>query len=930
MEQIKAKTGKISVNLRQVGYILIILFFICIVAIYYSNLYNATRQDIIDRGRINAIESSYQIDKNMMTAANVLEHSVYDLNIMLNDNRSNEDILAYLKQETRAAIDSLSVETTGIYAYINEEYLDGAGWIPEEGYDPRLRPWYACAQKGRGKMVVVDPYQDMETGEIAITLAQTLSDGESVVAVDLMMNKYQNIIEKNVQEGRSFSEFIVNDKGVVIAHSDKTRIGTDLSSGNDRLSLAVAEKVHSYESGYFYLDHSGRDYLIYSQPLEHGWTCVSVIDATDEFSRLRIPLILTIIIAVMIIGGFLILIGQTEKKGREAIESNLRSEQALAANEAKSAFLSNMSHEIRTPINAVLGMNEMILRECDDKEILVYAENVKAAGNTLLNLINDVLDFSKIEAGKLSIVPTDYDLSSVINDLVTMISPRAEEKDLSLKLDFDPETPKYLHGDEIRIKQIITNLLTNAVKYTESGGITFRIGCGKIGRSKDKVILKVSVIDTGIGIKEEDMQRLFSKFERLEEQRNRNIEGTGLGMSISKNLLSLMGSELSVGSVYGEGSVFSFLLKQDVVKWEPLGDYRNTFISQMNNREKYREKFTAPDATVLVVDDNLMNITVFKNLIKKTRVKTDSAMSGDEGISLSLDRKYDIIFLDHMMPQKDGIETLKEMKAEKESPNIDTPVICLTANAISGAKQQYLEAGFDDYISKPIDAEELEDMLISYLPDSKVQRRDRDGENEAEEEESLPEVIRNCQLIDCRKGLKNSGDPGSYTGLLHIFYDSIDEKTEELDTLYNAEDWPAFAIKAHALKSSARIIGAELLGDEAQRMEDAGKSGDADYIRNHYRSFREDHLKFKEVLSGLFEKKENPGLKPVAAPERMKKAYEEIRKAAEDMDSYELDRIFEEMDKYSIPEAEEELFSRIKTEAGKFNYDEVTQALEER
>ena len=409
-----------------------------------------------------------------------------------------------------------------------------------------------------------------------------------------------------------------------------------------------------------------------------------------------------------------------EKRERDKLID--MSERALAASEAKSSFLSNMSHEIRTPINAVLGMNEMILRECEDSNILMYAENIRTSGNTLLGLINDILDFSKIEAGKMEIIVVDYDISSVINDLVNMIKTRAEDKGLTLVLDMDTKLPKLLHGDEVRIKQIITNILTNAVKYTEKGTVTFGIGFEKLPDDPDSIILDVYVKDTGIGIKKDDMRKLFSEFERIEEKRNRNVEGTGLGMNITKRLLEMMGSSLKAESIYELGSKFSFRLKQGVVKWEELGDYEAAYKASLGRHERYKETFTAPDAEVLVVDDTPMNITVFKNLLKKTKVKIDTAESGDDGLRMSYDKKYDIIFLDHMMPKKDGIQTLHELRSRPKDPNIKTPVVCLTANAISGAREQYLAEGFDDYLTKPIDPTRLEEMLVHYLPPDKVRQ----------------------------------------------------------------------------------------------------------------------------------------------------------------------------------------------------------------
>ncbi len=317
-----------------------------------------------------------------------------------------------------------------------------------------------------------------------------------------------------------------------------------------------------------------------------------------------------------------------EKRERERLID--ASERAVAASEAKSAFLSNMSHEIRTPINAVLGMNEMILRECDDKNILGYSESIRTAGSTLLGLINDILDFSKIEAGKMEIIPVDYDLSSVINDLVNMIQMKADAKGLRLEFEISREVPKQLHGDEVRIKQIVTNILTNAVKYTEKGKVTLCIDYGKIPDEEDSIMLNVAVKDTGIGIKKEDMKKLFSEFDRIEEKRNRNVEGTGLGMSITKRLLEMMGSSLQVESKYGEGSKFFFSLKQTVVKWEELGDYEAAYKAALASREKYHEKFRAPQAEILVVDDTPMNLEVFKNLLKQTEIKIETAGSGEE------------------------------------------------------------------------------------------------------------------------------------------------------------------------------------------------------------------------------------------------------------------------------------------------------------
>ena len=323
-----------------------------------------------------------------------------------------------------------------------------------------------------------------------------------------------------------------------------------------------------------------------------------------------------------------------------------------------------------------------------------------------------------------------------------MIQIKADDKGLALALEFDRNTPKLLHGDEIRIKQVITNILTNSVKYTEKGVVTFSIGFKRIEDEPNSVLLLVSIKDTGIGIKEEDIKKLFMEFERIEEERNRNIEGTGLGMAITKNLLYLMESSLQVESVYGFGTKFSFELKQKVIKWEPLGNYEESYKSSISANKKYKEKFTAPNAHLLVVDDNPMNLMVFKSLLKQTKVKIDMANSGDEGILLTQDKKYDIIFLDHMMPNKDGIETLHEIRMETQNPNLHTIAICLTANAISGAREQYMAEGFDNYLTKPIDSSKLEEMLMTYLPKKKIElSKNNDSADNKSEKIEIPEKL---------------------------------------------------------------------------------------------------------------------------------------------------------------------------------------------
>jgi len=386
------------------------------------------------------------------------------------------------------------------------------------------------------------------------------------------------------------------------------------------------------------------------------------------------------------------------------------------ANKAKSAFLASMSHEIRTPINAILGMNEMILRESKEEDILEYAGDIFSAGNTLLTIINDILDFSKIEEGRMEIIPVHYRTGILVYDLCNMIKDRATRKNLEFIVEVDENIPSILTGDEIRIRQCILNILTNAVKYTDSGSVTLNFGYTK--EDDSHIFLNISVRDTGNGIKPEDMEDMFIPFTRLEMNRNRTVEGTGLGMSITTNLLELMGSELKVESVYGEGSTFSFSLRQLVNDWTGVGDYSKTYNEYHKSAISYHELFHAPEARLLVVDDTRVNLNVITKLLKRTQMQIDTAFSGPEAIEKAKNAHYDIMLIDHMMPEMDGIETLQRLKAQ--DPDSDTVYIVLTANAISGAREMYLAAGFHDYLSKPVKGKILEDMIRMNLPPEKI------------------------------------------------------------------------------------------------------------------------------------------------------------------------------------------------------------------
>lgn len=529
-------------------------------------------------------------------------------------------------------------------------------------------------------------------------------------------------------------------------------------------------------------------------------------------------------------------------------EEKVRADQA---NMAKSQFLANMSHEIRTPINTIAGMDEMILRKTKEKEVKNYAEDIKEATKSLLDIINDILDFSKIESGKMQLVLVRYQLDRLLIDVMNMVSNRAKEKGIQLNIEVMPELPNILLGDDVRIRQILLNLLTNAIKYTQEGEVRLVID-GEI--QGDEVILHCQVIDTGIGIKEKDIAKLFEAFERIEVSRNRHIEGTGLGINIVVNLLELMDSKLKVESVYGKGSNFSFVLHQKILEPACIGSIQEGKRVR-TQKEQYKQSFTAPKARILVVDDQEMNRRVFVHLLEQTKIQITEASSGKEAIDIVSKSSFDLIFLDHMMPQMDGIETLKRIKCLEIKWLKETPIIMLTANAIAGAKAQYLVEGFDNYLSKPIVFKELEQMIYRYLPESLIEKQDQMQEDLKEENEKEERLLPEIEGVDWQHAKNYVQNPDMLMKLLVEFAEQLLEKKQRLEAWYEAlsdeEVRKAYRIEVHALKSTSAMLGILTLFSLAKLQEKAVIAKDEASIGPLHQLLMKEMMVFDERLKGL-------------------------------------------------------------------------------
>ena len=612
-------------------------------------------------------------------------------------------------------------------------------------------------------------------------------------------------------------------------------------------------------------------------------------------------------------------------------------DEAIRANEAKSLFLSNMSHEIRTPINAVLGMNEMILRECADRQILSYAANIRSSGKTLLFLINDILDMSKIESGKMEIVRVEYEPENLMMDLWNVIYLRAQEKGLVIRFSLDETLPRVLYGDDVRIKQIVTNLLTNAVKYTPQGSIEMKVAYERSGG--EELCLMISVADTGMGIRKEDMGKLFESFQRLDEEKNRNIEGTGLGMNITMSLLKLMDGEMKVESEYGEGSVFTVTIPQRIVCDEPVGDFESVRKRREESLAGKQQFFEAPEASVLVVDDNSMNLTVFQSLLKRTKMKITTADSGKKCLELVKKEPYHIIFMDHMMPEMDGIETLHEIRKLADFPNKDTPVIVLTANALSGAREGYLKEGFADFLTKPIDGDLLEQTVEKYLPDELVQRTEEAGEALLEESVRIDHDHFLTYDISVENGLAYAkGDLEMYLELARLFLRDRG-KQEVMRQLLREGNSKDYAILVHGLKGNARTLGADRLADMAFAHEKESKAGNADYADSHFEEllgvWENTLVGFEELLNVCGKEESDKYAAAVAdGEEAFLLSEDDLETVAALLDEFETQQAIERLQEWIQKPLEPSMYERIKNVLialeDEFDEDKATELLREK
>ena len=529
-------------------------------------------------------------------------------------------------------------------------------------------------------------------------------------------------------------------------------------------------------------------------------------------------------------------------------------EAAESANASKTIFLSNMSHEIRTPINTILGMTEIIRRNSTDKEVLGCVENINNAGNRLLAMISDILDFSKIGSGKMEVLNEDYSLQDLIRGIYSLIHIRAEEKGLQITFDIDPILPQRVYGDILKMKQVLTNLLSNAVKFTEKGTIVFRVS--QLDKEGEHVKLRFVVIDTGIGIKDDEREKLFKAFNRLDTRRNCTIEGTGLGLTIASDILQLMGAKLCVESTYNVGSTFYFDLIQKVADETPIGRSWNNEPLQDNNSDSNENmKFISPESHILIVDDTELNLKVITGLLRPMQMQVDTASSGEECIEKFASNIYDIVFLDYLMPKMDGVETLAKLRELYPGKTTCTPIISLTASAVTGVREEMLDAGFTDFMTKPVTLAYMTNILLKYLPKSHIHTEKDMAAGTSEPAtggsslDKIPKALLEIPWINVKEAVEYCGSPEIYMGALHIFIRGMDEKSKLLEDCLDTNDIELFTVTVHSMKSSLLTLGIDELSNKAKELEHLGKQNDTEKIKEKLPEFIDEYLGLKPELS---------------------------------------------------------------------------------
>jgi signal transduction histidine kinase/CheY-like chemotaxis protein len=975
----------IQKNYRQVFLVILIFTFMAVGNIVSTGV-------ILRRQLINGAHGLLQTaEANLRTTLqepeDLLKSAGFTVrDLMINKHFSQEDIHRYLKDFTNW-LTVAEHRISGFYDFhgiIQGEFLSGTDWAPPDGYMPEERPWYTTAKESPGKIIMTDPYVDAETHSRVVSFAQELLDDNreslGVLAMDVMLSRFEDYVH-SLSLGEQGYGLLLNQHMEIIAHPKAELVNRPLGflsfpgSNPDHRGMNTA---HTYStlaqelsavkeiSARRIRDTDGSRVIVFFRQLYNGWYVGLVIPEGSFYND-----IYQMTIIIFLAGFFLSLI-----LCYMLIRLSVAKIRSDDENKSKSSFLARMSHEIRTPMNAVIGMSELALRAENLSKMTEYVAEIKQAGLNLLSLINDILDLSKIQSGSLQINPAFYPLTSLINDVINVIRVKIVEKPILFVVNVDADIPNNLMGDEVRIRQILLNILSNAAKYTQEGYIRLTISADErnLFEGERRLVLTVEIADSGIGIKQKDLPGLFGNFVRLDIEKNRNIEGTGLGLSITRNLCLAMGGDITVQSEYGKGSVFTARIPQVYTDDTKLADIKNpeergilfyddqelhaeslfltmdnlgipvnaaisrddflkelktgmypfalipgtwanqaaaviregalktvlvmlmdlgeiaplqdipvivrpawsvpianilNGVTQRDYREKAEIRFIAPEARILVVDDIATNLQVAEGLLSLYQIQIDTCTGGTHAIVLVKKYHYDLVFMDHMMPGMDGIQATAVIRKMENDYFRTLPIIALTANAVSGMRDVFLEKGFNDYLAKPIEMYKLNEIMTRWIPKEKKlgnykttrYGKPSAGQGVAERGKNYlmgsPLTANYASLtalgVDVTRGVAmTGGTETAYRKVLSVFQKDALDRLAMLENAPAEEDLPLFTIHIHALKSAAATIGASGVSQTAMELEAAGKAGDRGLIQDRLPGFRRDlEILVKSIAAAL-------------------------------------------------------------------------------
>ncbi|MDR3299671.1 MAG: response regulator [Candidatus Accumulibacter sp.] len=893
----------IKTNYRQILLVFVVFLMMGLISYFYASRIVRQQVEIIGDTSLETIMS--QVSVNLQNTGAILAYVAQNLEEML-PAASNAELLEFIRKTHGQFTSSRSPlpNFMKIYAQMRGEFLDGSGWVPPRGYVPEASPWYVGADRANGRVFFSSPYVDAETGNFCISFSRKILDSQGnaygILSMDMMLGQITSYVQHQRIAGRGYG-ILLDDQLNFIVHYDQSLIWKNVrEAGGDFPELTRILVNQGKISALGFRDTDGSDSVIFFRKIFNGWYLGALIPYADfyhEVYRLAamlgaLGLILTAVLSYLLVYYRLEKIRSDEK------------------NLGKSAFLARVSHEIRTPMNAIIGLSELIKRDYGKPQVVGYIDEIRKAGMSLLTLINDILDLSRAESGHQIISDGPYRSVALFSELLSMVHAYIGEKHLQLTVEISPNIPLGLIGDQVRVRQILLNLLSNAIKYTPQGEVRFSADCRS--RISDTVTLEFRVMDSGIGIREEDLPHLFGEFVRVDETANSHIVGTGLGLSIAKNLSRGMGGDIVVESVYGKGSTFIATIVQRVDDWMPIGAMAD-WHEQPEKEAGEQTLFIAPDCRALVVDDVAFNLVVAKGLLSLYRLDIVTCQSGKEAIELVRQQYFDLIFMDHMMPEMDGIEATKRLRKMGDWL-ADAPIIALTANAIVGMKELFLKNGFDDFLSKPIEINKLHKIMEKWVPTEK--RRPVEATESGSEEQHAPSI----EGIDVARGVATiGGSLPAYIDALKIYCLDV-EKQLPILLEFSGNEMRSFITSVHGLKSASANVGAMELSEVAAILEQAGRDSDIELIRARLDEFIDNLTqlltRIKDVLKAQMSLREGEAQIDAGV-------LEQLAAALEAMNISEIDRLVDEISARPLDKRSREALDDISSQILMAEFDEA-------